>query len=67
MPNPPQTPPIASTPPNYTGRDDRTPLHQQPIDETGLPDTSPRALGDRVMPLAADLVGPRVPTDWWGV
>jgi hypothetical protein len=67
VPNPPQEPPIASTAPNFTTRDDRTPVHQQVLESTSLPATKPRALGDREAPEVTDLVGPSVPTDWFGV
>jgi hypothetical protein len=47
-----------STPPNYTTRDDDTPLHQQKIEDTGVADTIPRAIEFRKRPITADLVGP---------
>lgn len=47
-----------STPPNYTCRDDGTPLHQQEIEETGLADTIPRTIALRKRPITADLEGP---------
>lgn len=64
----PLEPPIATTAPNFTARDDRTPVHQQPLESTGLPATKPLALGDREAPIEEDLIGPADPSadPFWG-
>jgi hypothetical protein len=61
-------PPFVSTSPNYSsGAPDGVVVDQNALDSTGVPATKPRTSGDREKPLEANLKGPKVPTDYWGI